>query len=66
MASIALANQTVKVVEELEPKPKVVADPKPSIFEEPGPEVVVELVPLQEEIFSHPTEVEEFPIETLD
>ena len=50
---------------------KVVADSEPPIFvesnvlKESGPEVVIELVPLQKDIFSQLTEIEELSIETL-
>ena len=52
-----LESMTVEVVED----PKLEVDDKSEL----GPEIVAELVSLQEEIFSRPTEVVELPIETL-
>ena len=47
-------------------KTAVIDDSKPeSEVEEPGPEVVAELAPLQEEVSSWSTEVEELPNEIL-
>ena len=54
-----LESKAIEVVENPKSKPEV--DNKP----ESRPEVIVELVTLQEEIFSRPTEVVELPIETL-
>ena len=56
-----LENMTSKLV--ANPEPLVLG--KPDILEEPGLEVVFELVPLQEEISSQPTKIEELSIETL-
>ena len=53
-----LENKAVEVVEDPEPEPEVDENL------ESGPEVIAELVTLQEEISSRPTEVVDLPIDT--